>query len=203
MRDLDIRKSLVELLHVKYQYDSSTLIVEELGICGGESRIDVVAINDSIIGYEIKSEHDSLDRLPLQKEFYNKVCDQIYVVASEKHIGGIERIIPDWWGIIKASESPNGVLLSELRTATKNPLVKCEEVVKLIWKEEALYILQRYGLDRGLKSKSKSILWKSLVANLPQDELKMRVRERIKNRLVWRPVVKRAIGDESFPLLSM
>ncbi len=75
MRDQDIRDSLRQELVAAYGSDSSTLIVEELGICCGMARVDVAVVNGELKGFEIKSEKDTLGRLPAQSGMYGKVFD--------------------------------------------------------------------------------------------------------------------------------
>ena len=61
-RDVDIRKALLANLEVKYGDSSHDLIVEEFGC--KTARADVAVINGFLHAYEIKSDSDSLDRLP-------------------------------------------------------------------------------------------------------------------------------------------
>jgi len=52
-----------------------TLIVNELGLADGASRVDIAVINGHICGGEIKAEADSLDRLPRQVEAYGRLVE--------------------------------------------------------------------------------------------------------------------------------
>ena len=70
MNDLDIRKVLKSELLDKHGNDSETVILEELGLKHGRARIDLVIINDRMHGYEIKSDRDTLKRLPEQVQIH-------------------------------------------------------------------------------------------------------------------------------------
>ena len=60
MKDIDIREELRNTTPSQFKYDSTTKIVEELGLSEGAFKIDIAVINGSLIGYEIKSEEDTL-----------------------------------------------------------------------------------------------------------------------------------------------
>ncbi|MFX4263573.1 sce7726 family protein [Pelotomaculum propionicicum] len=96
--DCDIRTALKDKLQKEYA-GTHTIIVDELPICWGDTRIDIAIVNCSLIGYEIKSDRDTLDRLPRQAELYNKIFDSITLVCSQRLIAKAKDKIPEWWGI--------------------------------------------------------------------------------------------------------
>lgn len=53
---------------------------------------------------------------------------------------------------------------------------------------EVLEELDKRGLSKGYKSKSKNILWERLVNNLSHKELLEMVKEKLKSRNQWRTV---------------
>ncbi|MDA8118743.1 MAG: sce7726 family protein, partial [Gammaproteobacteria bacterium] len=73
-----------------------TVVLDELGICRGEVRVDVAVVNGEIHGYEIKSDRDSLRRLASQVELYSKVLDQATLVAGERHFDAAAALLPEW-----------------------------------------------------------------------------------------------------------
>lgn len=64
MRPCDRRSSHVSARHAE------RLVVEELGLFHGASRVDLAVVGRSLHGYEIKSDRDSLDRLEQQAADY-------------------------------------------------------------------------------------------------------------------------------------
>ena len=62
-------------------------IIHELNVCGTSSnRIDVVAVTPAcIVGVEIKSERDKLDRLGEQWPAFTACCHVVIVAAHQKH----------------------------------------------------------------------------------------------------------------------
>ena len=68
MRDIDVRTVLAAEVARRYKGDADTLIIHELGVCSGDARIDLAVVNGKLHGYEIKSDADTLKRLPAQAE---------------------------------------------------------------------------------------------------------------------------------------
>src|SRR5437870_5424523 len=102
MRDADVRRALLDDLRAKYDGDPDTRIIPELGLCQGDVRIDVAVVNGSLNGYEIKSDADTLDRLPAQQEAYSKILDTVMAVAGGRHLEAVAAMVPDWWELCEA-----------------------------------------------------------------------------------------------------
>ncbi|HET7057847.1 MAG TPA: sce7726 family protein, partial [Nitrospiraceae bacterium] len=68
--DSDIRRVLRSKLLLKHADELDTVIIEELGLCRGQVRVDLSVVNGLLHGYEIKSDRDSLRRLRSQAELY-------------------------------------------------------------------------------------------------------------------------------------
>ena len=62
--DHQIRTALRRHLLQQHIDNHDTLILDELGVRHGTARIDIVVINGVMHGYEIKSDRDTLNRLP-------------------------------------------------------------------------------------------------------------------------------------------
>jgi hypothetical protein len=186
MRDRDIRAVLHHHLAELHLNEPDTLFVDELGLCQGESRIDIAVINGSLNGYEIKSEKDTLNRLPIQRNIYGKTLDTVTIVTSGCHLSEVLKIIPEWWGVIEVSANSGRACLEVIRDCQQNPDVDPYSMIQLLWRDEVLDELAKRGLERGVKGKPRPLLWKTLVNNLRPDEISAIVRHRLKNRLKWR-----------------
>ena len=186
-RDVDIRNSLENYITNKFSYDNSTKIVHELNVCYGSARVDLAAINGSFHGYEIKSDVDTLERLPLQVENYNQVFDHMTLVCSEKFVAEAEKIIPEWWGIYKAAvDEDKKVNISIYRDTKTNNSVDAFALTQFLWKEEVINILGRLGADKKISRLPKYKLWALLADICPLDSLKVYVRTCLKQRENWR-----------------
>ena len=195
LRDLDIRRAL--RLHLSYAHGSEpdTRIIDELGLCQGSARVDLAVINGSLNGYEIKSERDSLERLPAQQKIYSKALDTVVVVASARHVEALIKAVPPWWGIWQAEPNNTSMTLTTVHESSDNPDVDPFSVVQLLWRDEALAALEARDLDRGLRTKSREVMWSRLANAVPLPELRHLVRRYLKARRDWRSDEQQVSSD--------
>lgn len=187
MKDSDIREVLLSDLGRQYKNDPDTMIIEELGLCQGEARVDIAVVNGSIHGFEIKSEQDTLKRLTGQAAIYSRVLESITLVVGSDHLDEALKIIPKWWGVIVAREKRRGQLhLKKRRKGKSNPSIDPFAVVQLLWRDEAIEALKKLDLHKGLANKPRTILWNKLSEHLATDELLALVRNLLRSRENWR-----------------
>ncbi|QHZ53377.1 sce7726 family protein [Paenibacillus larvae] len=186
--DADIRASLHAALRREHAEKlAQPLILDELSLCQGDGRIDIVLIDYLLQGYEIKSERDTLERLPRQIEVYNKVLDRITIVTAPCHMDEVIKIVPEWWGITKAEMDENGRMnLISYREALNNPDINAFSLAQLLWRDEAIEILKRRRLHKGLLSKPRNMLWSALSKRLNLQELRREVIHKLMIRVKWR-----------------
>jgi hypothetical protein len=187
MRDADIRAPLVRQL--VSAHDEETLIVDEFGLCEGDVRVDLAVINGTLTGYEIKSDSDTLERLPAQQCAYSKVLDAVTIVAGRKHIKGVLSIVPKWWCVHEAKLVAGRVAFSTVREGRPNPAVDPFALAQLLWRDEALHLIGKLGLAGGDSRKPRRQLWAILARNLSAAELGAHVRNQLKGRTNWRSAV--------------
>mgnify|MGYP001101506704 CR=1 FL=1 len=202
MKDVDIRNILRDRLLAEHESDRDALVVEELGLCEGRSRVDLAVVNGSIHGYEIKSDRDTLARLQRQCEIYARCFDAITLVVGAKHLAPASAMIPECWGLILARESDDGVTLETLRTSQRNRCVSPDVVVQLLWRDEAAGLLSSLGLAPTPRPRLRRELWRILAESVPPDELGRLVRRAIKARGDWRPAMRRARCSGSSPTVA-
>ena len=198
MNDRDIRIVLKEELLKKHAGDNDTLVLDELGIKHGTSRIDLVVINHQLHGYEIKSDLDSLKRLPDQIEAYNSVMDRVTLIVGYRHAYDALKMVPEWWGVRLAEmkKQSGTVVLSDARSARENPEVDLNAVVALLWRNEALAILEELGAASGVRWKRRREIYNRLVDLSNPDFLRFKIRQQLKSRQGWRVATERmSYGD--------
>lgn len=194
MRDLDVRTALRRELYEQHFGDDRTLIVEEMGIWSGSVRVDIAVVNGELHGFEIKSARDTLARLPGQERLYSQVFDRVTLVVAENHAEKAKQMIPPWWGTICASATEHStVSLVPDRIGTVNPQPDSLQTVRLLWREELLDILGRYGMLKGHRSAPAERLCRRVVDGLPENILRLEVRETLKRRLAWS---RKSIGNK-------
>lgn len=185
MRDADVRQALMADLNDQYQNDPNTCVVQEMGIWSGTARIDIAVINGELSGFELKSDRDTLDRLPYQSDIYSRVFDKITLVVGSKHIKKARPLIPKWWGIKVARNIQSGVSLTHVRKARPNPKADPYLIAQLLWKEEAIDALAKFDLAKGYRSKRVQIIHERLASELSLETLRHEVRWRLRSRQGW------------------
>jgi hypothetical protein len=186
MKDSDIRQIILSDLDRKYKNDLNTMIIEELGLCQGEARVDIAVVNGSIHGFEIKSDQDTLNRLAGQAAIYSRVLDSITLVVGSKHLNEALKVIPKWWGVVVAKEKSGQVCLKKRRNGQLNPRLDPFALAQLLWRDEAFEALKKLDLHKGLANKPRTILWNKLTEHLATDELLALVRNFLRSRENWR-----------------
>jgi hypothetical protein len=184
MRDRDIRTALHAQLRTEHPV-ADTWIFDEFGLAHGAARVDIGLVNGSLEGYEIKSERDTLRRLPAQITAYNRVFDRVVIVASGLHVARLVELVPSWWGVRVAVESSAGISIDVTRTAALNPAREPLALAQLLWRDELLEALRLLDRDHGVLSKPKRVLQQTLVTAVDLEDLAAIVRERLKSR-DWR-----------------
>jgi hypothetical protein len=185
MRDRDVRDAVLRHLNNRYADDGETRIVEEMGVWSGTVRIDIAVINGELWGYELKSERDTLERLPAQAALYSRVFDRVTLVTGARHVGHAEDSIPSWWGLIIAHGEAGKLRLWDARRAKRNPALDPYLVAQLLWKEEALAVLERFDRAKGWRVKPIKLVHQRLATELPLPELARQVRLMLKKRDDW------------------
>lgn len=182
-----IRSKVLSHLCHKDSRLKDAVIIEELDLCLGEARIDLAVINGIAKGIEIKSDKDSLNRLTHQISVYNKIFDIMEIVVGESHLKSVFEIVPKWWGISIVYLNTAGELnYEQLRKTklnkTKDPL----SVLQLLWKREALQLLEKKKLNLNFKNKPRDEIWGQLLNLFEKEELFKFVNQCLKVRENWR-----------------
>ncbi|MDD5721580.1 MAG: sce7726 family protein [Candidatus Pacebacteria bacterium] len=186
--DLIIRSALKEVLKKKHADDKELKIIDELGVQHGSVRIDIAVINGIMHGYEIKSDRDTLERLPEQVQAYSAIFDQVTLILGSKHLIDAFKMIPDWWGVETAHISDDGVVFFNIiRKAKDNPEQHAVSIARLLWRQEALDKLENLGKADGVRSKPREIVYQRLAESIDLKMLKKHVRSvLLSSRQNWR-----------------
>lgn len=187
LNDAIIRQSFHHKKLRKHHATPDTLVLDELGLQHGKCRADIAVINGHLVGYEIKSDDDSLARLSQQVDAYNAVFDNVTAVVGLSHLVGVKKIIPSWWGIVVAGKGQRGAIHFEtVRRAKMNLFSDDFSVAQLLWRKEAKEELVKIGFTGSILRQNRSILYRELISALGACELRKVVRQRLKSRTGWR-----------------
>jgi hypothetical protein len=203
MNDVLIRQNFRIKNLRTYKADKEALVIEELGLNHGKSRADIAVLNGRFIGYEIKSNNDSLRRLDDQIKAYNSVFDEVYVVVGDRYSDTIHQRLPLWWGIIKVTNNnTEGIDFEIIRKARTNKHVDPISVARLLWRDEVLEVLKQRQISPKILRQPRAILYQHLVDTLNISEIRKMVRDFLKKRKNWRYQTSPLSDDDLSPLLS-
>ena len=184
-------KQIREALHRKrlktHHRAANTLVVNELGLNHGMCRADIAVINGHLSGYEIKSDKDTLTRLPEQVRAYSDVFDRATVVVGAKYASQVLPMVPEWWGVIVTQRGPrDGICFESVRQARINRDVHLFSVAQLLWKSEAIGLLAELGVPPKALRQNRSELYGMLVEVMTPASLRRKVRDCLRARSNWR-----------------
>jgi hypothetical protein len=187
MRDLDVRQALHRTVLKNHHGDANTLVIDELGLRHGVCRVDIAVVNGLLHGFEIKSESDTLARLPSQVIYYSSVLDKATLVVGEKHACMVGEFLPEWWGIKVAYEGARGsIAFAHERKPRQNPSLDPVAIAELLWKNEVVIILRQYGVNEAFLRKPRAVLYRYIAENIDLKKLGEFVRKALKDRVKWR-----------------
>lgn len=162
-------------------------LVDELDLLRGRSRVDLIHFGEFVTGYEIKSDRDSLIRLTLQADTYNKSLEKIVLICGCKHTEILTEKLPRWWGIIEAKSVGRKVSFREIRPSQLSPFFNHANLLDLLWKNELELILLNYGFDK-LQSKTRFELKNLIKSVAPYFEIKEQIVNLLNQRETHSPV---------------
>lgn len=168
----------------------------------GRRVADVVHVDLSELHvYEIKSDRDGTGRLAStvkksrrgrtyvkrgQVDAYSLVADRATLVVGLVLLEKALPLIPPWWGVLVAQDTPSGVSLTPHRAPQPNPARNWAALERLLWKAEALALCEALGLARGVRSATRRGLRARLASsNVPYETLHAAVIRALRSRPGW------------------
>lgn len=173
MYDKDIR-------HILRNNYPKKIFVDEVNV--GKSRIDLIDLSHELHGIEIKSAHDTFNRLKLQSKNYNKYLSKISILVHESKEEDVLDHVPHFWGILIAKDNNT---INIKRKALPNPYCNKKLIITLLWKEELLNIIST-KFNTSLNSRySKLPKWKLINLILKEIDLQEAI-SLVKETLIYR-----------------
>ncbi|RZM22581.1 MAG: hypothetical protein EOO88_28970 [Pedobacter sp.] len=181
VQERQIRQRIIDT-YLSRPSKTSFRLIEELDLCLGDARIDMAVFGSTITGIEIKSDSDTLSRLPRQIEVYGKIFERIFIYVGSRHVANVMCLAPEWWGVIEVAGSSEEFNLILRRKAQKNLKVDKLSLTQLLWKEEVIPLLSGVNCA-SLKYKNRHQLWEMLSKRLSERKLKEAITTCIKARV--------------------
>ncbi len=187
MNDIEIRQNFHKKRLRQQHAQKDTLVIDELGLNHGKCRADIAVVNGHLIGYEIKSNKDSLRRLEDQVKSYNSVFDKVFIIIGDRYINSIQNYIPKWWGVIVSVRGKRGAVnFDSIRKAQTNKGIDPVSIAQLLWRDEVAEILSQKKLPPKILRQPREILYEQLANLITANELRKTVRNYLKKRRNWR-----------------
>ncbi|MBN9190391.1 MAG: sce7726 family protein, partial [Microbacterium sp.] len=184
--ELEIRSAVHEA--VVRGGDGDGLVIDEF-VVGERGRIDIAVIGDHLVGYELKSDLDTLSRLPRQMDVFGDVFHYCTLVVTPRHLAKARQILRRGWGLAVVDRTTDDTLAyRQLRQPREIMTVRKLALVELLWRDETLRALDTLGLADGYRTKAKHILWERLATAVELDQLRKIVTAALMTRQGWRDV---------------
>ncbi|MBF8264938.1 MAG: hypothetical protein HW384_802 [Dehalococcoidia bacterium] len=199
--DKVIRAALRNILYKElgnYQKNGyNAEVFEEFGVRHGAARIDFALINGVMCGYEIKSDRDTLERLPEQMIEFNAVFDNLTLVVGKRHLYQAMHFIPEWWGVMVAKvDAHDQVFFQTIRESETNSGQVKISIARLLWRKEALRILEERDSADGVRHKPREFIYERLANVSDINTLKVQVSALLVSREGWRSDPQLASNDD-------
>ena len=151
---------------------------------GRKTRADALLVTETeMIGFEFKSDKDTLTRLEHQVHDYERFCDRNYLVTGQKFKEKAPEEIPEHWGIYCIYMDDSQTLQLEcIRKAQPNQKrMRLHNQLRLLWRSELIPIIRKYKLG-GVTAKNKLELVRTMEHNLTKDVLRSELLESLIER---------------------
>ena len=181
LKDKDIREPLFDFFDEKF---GKVRIIEEKQIA--KSRADVMLVlEETLVGVEIKSDADTYTRLARQIKDYNKFFDYNYVVVGSSHSKHVDEHIPEYWGIIVATEDEGDIKFQILREPGINKrsqkTYKMKRKLSILWRPELAHIQEINNMPK-YKQRSKDFVITKIMEKVPWELLHKQISEELFQR---------------------
>jgi hypothetical protein len=124
-------------------YSHSSVLVDEMPFLGRNRFADISLIHNQIIGFEIKSHADSIDKLEDQIRDYQKIFDKVYLIVDEKFKNKVDYISKKVGIIIYNKELSS----FKVKRSAKVNITTKEDIALLISKKYFTKTIENKGLS--------------------------------------------------------
>lgn len=181
MRENLIKAALIDWLFDKGMLDDA-VIINEMVVANWSRRADLVLANGRLYGFEIKSEVDTLKRLPGQVDAFMEHFDKVIIVAATKFVRHLVDSYPPEVGILEVRREGDGIGIKQIRAGRISEIKSHSVVASHLTKGEIDVFLRANGLlDSGDKARARVELL-GMVSRVPLKRLKEYVLETLKRK---------------------
>ncbi|MFQ1017966.1 sce7726 family protein [Gilliamella sp. Occ3-1] len=145
----------------------------------GANKADCVILNGISTCYEIKTEFDTLNRLPEQLSSYTKIFDKVSVISANKHLDKICALLPENIGLFELTE--RGAIKEVIRANMLNTPIEPKIMMQSLRMQEYKYIVEDFfGTLPKMKNTEIFDYCLDKFYKIPHDKLKILFRKTLK-----------------------
>ncbi len=111
-----LKTAIIDRLYASNHVTDDAVLVSEMVVENWARRADIVLANGRLWGFEIKSEQDSLSRLPGQIETFSRSFEKLTIVTVVKFEKAVRELLPEGVGLWV--EMMDGSLKERVRAKT-------------------------------------------------------------------------------------
>jgi len=171
-----LKAAVIDRLFSSAHVDQDSVLISEMVVENWARRADVVLANGKLWAFEIKSELDSLARLPGQIEVFSRSFEKFVVVVAAKFEDAARNLIPEGVGLWV--EMADGSLRERARP--KINILSKSAAIRMMTASELRRLLACNG-SAGIAALPRSEL-ERLASYLPSPDLANAARDAIKRR---------------------
>jgi len=102
--EVRLKAAIIDRLFDRAHIDDDAVLISEMTVANWSRRADVVLANGSLWAFEVKSELDSLSRLPGQLDTFTANFEKVCVVCAPRFETGARALLPEGVGLWVADE---------------------------------------------------------------------------------------------------
>lgn len=174
--EIHVKAAVIDRLLAGPHVDSDAVLISEMTVANWTRRADVVLANGKLWAFEIKSDLDSLVRLPGQIETFRNYFEKFTIVAAERFEKAILDMAPEGVGVWIVG-ADGGV---KQKVAPRQTLLTSDAYISLMTVTELRCLLAANGM-RPARDAHRSML-EAAARGLPTSDLACAARDAVKRR---------------------
>jgi len=171
-----LKAAVIDRLCASAHVPDDAVLISEMTVANWSRRADLVLANGCLWAFEIKSEVDSLARLPGQLDTFRRYFEKLTIVVASRFEDRVTKYIPDGVGLWVAES--NGRLVERLRP--KFTILSPEASISLMTARELRRLLLSWG--RPITKNTRRADLVSAAMGLSSAELASAARQAVKAR---------------------
>ena len=171
-----LKAAVIDRLYANAHVDSDAVVISEMVVDNWSRRADVVLANGKLWGFEIKSEMDTLGRLPGQMDVFARSFEKLTVVVAARFETQVREMLPDGVGLWV--EDRDGILKERVRPRLN--MLSREAAIRLMTVSELRRLLSCNG-SVGISDAPRTVL-EAIARSLPASDLANAARDAVKRR---------------------